>query len=244
MLVAPFADASSDLFQLLDIGLCAGFCGEASGDVLIASSLCCPNDDLTAGAGVPKKFWCGTPEFASAGGCPKADPPDGCWLVLDDDPNIPVPFVLPKVLPPFMLPKIPPAGVVEVAGVPKTLLLGAFEEPNMPVDGACGVADAKGFAVCCWLPPKLNILVDGAAAAGCDAPKLNPKPPFEVPLVVLLEDTFAKGLFTGTAGEKAKPGSALPLPKPPKDTLGDPFPIGGAPFVGGKLWAPLEKRPG
>lgn len=91
---------------------------------------------MTAGAGVPKKFWCGTSDFASAGGCPKADPPDGCWLVLDVDPNIPVPFVLPKVLPPFVFPKIPPAGVVEAADVPKMLLLGAFEEPNMPVDGA------------------------------------------------------------------------------------------------------------
>lgn len=86
--------------------------------------------------------------------------------------------------------------------------------------------------------------VDGAAAAGCDPPKLKPKPPFEAPLAVLFEDTFAKGLLTGVEAEKAKPVSAPPLPNPPKDTFGEPFPIGGVPFVGGKLWAPLEKRPG
>jgi hypothetical protein len=87
------------------------------------------------------------------------------------------------------------------------------------------------------------MLVDGACeAAGCDCPKLKPKPLVDVPFVTFA-DGFANGLFTGADGEKSNP-TLPPLPNPPNDTFGEPFPLGGVPFVGGKLWEPLVKRPG
>lgn len=106
--------------------------------------------------------------------------------------------------------------------------------------------EGKALAAGCWFPPKENMPVGGAAAAagGCDPPKLNPKLPFDAPLAALLEDMLENGLFTGVDEEKPKPGSPPPPPNPPNDTFGDPFPIGGVLFVGGKLWAPLVKRPG
>jgi hypothetical protein len=209
--------------------------------VLIASSTGCPNGDLAACTGALKNDLNGAAVVDWPSGCPKRDPPDGCWLVAGVDPNIPPPFVAPNVLPPFVFPNMPVLGVADDTGVPKRLLPGVFEEPNIPVDGACEAAGEKGVAAGCWFPPNENIPVDGAAA-GCDPPKLNPKPPLDAPLVVEL-DIFAKGLFTGADAEKSKPELPLPLPNPPKDTFGDPLPIEAAPFVGGKLWAPFVKRP-
>jgi hypothetical protein len=215
-----------DLFQVKGVVCLSNtpFCGELSGDVLMASSIGWLNIVFEPSIELRKAPPNAGAEEVWPKGCPNTLPEDCCVVA----------GVTPKI--PF------PAAEGDDAVVEKKLFDGgcdAVDENGLAAAG-CDTAEEKKLGACevdCCESPKTKPVPDPGwdEGVGGGCPKLKLKPPADVPFAIVLAPPPENGLLTGPPAEKLKaPPEPPPLPNPPNEVLGDPLPIVGLPLVGGK----------